>query len=70
MLCQNKGLKFLVFAFHHNMMDGIAEELHDNKMKYIRIDGNTAPQDRPVCLSITIIKRSFIVVQNEPLCPM
>ncbi len=52
MLCQNKGLKFLVFAFHHNMMDGIAEELHDSKMKYIRIDGKTPPQDRPVCFSV------------------
>ena len=48
MLCENQGLKFLVFAYHHAMMDAIQEELHDSKVNFIRIDGNTPNQDRPV----------------------
>ena len=56
MLCENKGLKFLIFAYHHNMMDGIAEELYDTNIKYIRIDGQTAAQERPVIiLKISLI---------------
>ncbi len=48
MLVENEGLKFLIFAYHHNMMDGIAETLLDQKIKYIRIDGNTPRDERPV----------------------
>ena len=48
MLCDNQGLKLLVFAYHHDMMNGISEEIHDNKIKFIRIDGSTPPMDRPV----------------------
>ena len=48
MLADNHGLKFIVFAHHHVMMDGVAEQLHDNDLKYIRIDGNTEQRERPV----------------------
>ena len=48
MLCANAGLKFLVFAHHHVMMNSIAEQLHECKVKFIRIDGNTIQPDRPV----------------------
>ncbi len=51
MLCDNQGLKFIVFAFHHVMMDGVAEKLHDEKVEYIRIDGQTPPQERPVSIN-------------------
>ena len=51
MLCQNVGLKIIVFAHHHVMMDGIQELLNDEKVKFIRIDGNTCQQERPVSLS-------------------
>lgn len=52
MLCENRGLKFLVFAYHHCMMDGIAEELYDLNIKYIRIDGQTVGSERPVITSL------------------
>ena len=55
MLCENKGLKFLIFAYHHNMMDGIAEELYDTNIKYIRIDGQTVAQERPVSNLLKLI---------------
>ena len=48
MLCQNEGLKFLVFAHHHVMLNAVAEQLHEDKATYIRIDGNTPQHDRPV----------------------
>ena len=54
MLCENRGLKFLIFAFHHNMMNGIAEELFENSIKYIRIDGQTPGQERPVSENVQL----------------
>ena len=48
MMMSNKGLKMLIFAYHHAMMDALSEELHDNTVKYIRIDGSTPAMDRPV----------------------
>lgn len=56
MLCENQGLKFIVFAFHHVMMDAIAEELHDSKVDFIRIDGHTPNQERPVRLKDAYIQ--------------
>lgn len=48
MLCENAGLKILIFAYHHLMMNSIMEQLMEDNVKYIRIDGRTVPQDRPV----------------------
>ena len=48
MLCENKDLKFIVFAFHRQMLDGITEQLIDSSVKFIRIDGSTVGHDRPV----------------------
>ena len=48
MLCENGKLKFLVFAYHHDMMNGLSESLHDKNIKFIRIDGETPPSERPV----------------------
>ncbi|XP_052270914.1 DNA annealing helicase and endonuclease ZRANB3-like isoform X3 [Dreissena polymorpha] len=47
MLCENPKLKFLVFAYHHAMMNGLSESLHDKHVKFIRIDGETPPSERP-----------------------
>ena len=66
MLCENKGLKFLIFAYHHNMMDGIAEELHDTNLKYIRIDGHTAAQERPVSNLLTRMHSSRMRTARSP----
>ena len=49
MLCDNEGLKFIIFAYHRVMMDSLAEQLVDDDVKFIRIDGQTPMQDRPVC---------------------
>ncbi|KAL8559599.1 hypothetical protein ACOMHN_008310 [Nucella lapillus] len=46
MLCENANLKFLVFAYHHAMMDGLQQTLWDKKIKFVRIDGQTKPSDR------------------------
>ncbi|XP_071080928.1 DNA annealing helicase and endonuclease ZRANB3-like [Haliotis cracherodii] len=46
MLCDNSSLKFLIFAYHHVMMNGIQQTLWDKKVKFIRIDGSTKPDDR------------------------
>ncbi len=48
LLCENPALKFLVFAHHHIMMNSLAEQLMDDHVPFIRIDGNTLMQDRPV----------------------
>ena len=48
MLCENSGLKFLIFGYHHLMLDGIVEQLNSNQVEFIRIDGKTAQADRPV----------------------
>ena len=61
MLCDNQGLKFIVFAYHHVMMDGIAEQLHDEGVQYMRIDGSTPPQDRPVSVSYLLHFRSLVI---------
>ena len=52
MLCDNPNLKFLVFAYHHSMMNGLSQSLYDKKVKFIRIDGDTPPSERPVCIII------------------
>ncbi|XP_048735505.2 DNA annealing helicase and endonuclease ZRANB3-like [Ostrea edulis] len=46
MLCDSKNLKFLVFAYHHAMMNGLQQTLMDHNVKFIRIDGDTKPSDR------------------------
>ena len=48
MLCDNPNLKFLVFGYHHAMMNGLSQLLYDKKVKFIRIDGDTPPSERPV----------------------
>ena len=54
MLCDNPNLKFLVFAYHHSMMNGLSQSLYDKKIKFIRIDGDTPPSERPVCICSSI----------------
>ncbi|XP_041355176.1 DNA annealing helicase and endonuclease ZRANB3-like [Gigantopelta aegis] len=46
MLCENESLKFLIFAHHRVMLNGIQQTLWDKKVKFIRIDGDTQPSDR------------------------
>ncbi|KAL3874854.1 hypothetical protein ACJMK2_037814 [Sinanodonta woodiana] len=46
MLCENQNLKFLVFAYHHAMMNGLQQSLMDKMVKFIRIDGGTKPSER------------------------
>ncbi|KAK3093683.1 hypothetical protein FSP39_018875 [Pinctada imbricata] len=46
MLCDNENLKFIVFAYHHAMMNGIQQTLMDKNVKFIRIDGETKPSER------------------------
>ncbi|KAK3611454.1 hypothetical protein CHS0354_032734 [Potamilus streckersoni] len=46
MLCENQSLKFLVFAYHHAMMNGLQQSLRDKMVKFIRIDGETKPSER------------------------
>ncbi|XP_013410216.1 DNA annealing helicase and endonuclease ZRANB3-like isoform X2 [Lingula anatina] len=46
MLCENDQLKFLVFAYHQDMLNGLQETLHDLDIKFIRIDGNVPPKER------------------------
>lgn len=48
MLCENQKLKFLVFAYHRAMLNGLSESLHDKHVNFIRIDGETPPSERPV----------------------
>jgi SWI/SNF-related matrix-associated actin-dependent regulator 1 of chromatin subfamily A len=48
MLCENSNLKFLVFAYHHSMIDGLQQTLWDKKVKFVRIDGHTKPSERQV----------------------
>ena len=54
MLCENQKLKFLVFAYHRAMMSGLSESLHDKHIKFIRIDGDTPPSERPVRLLLHV----------------
>lgn len=46
MLCDNKNLKFLVFAYHHSMMNGLQQTLMEHDVKFVRIDGDTKPSER------------------------
>lgn len=46
MLCDNKNLKFLVFAYHRAMMNGLQQTLMEHDVKFVRIDGDTKPSDR------------------------
>ncbi|CAL1546880.1 unnamed protein product [Lymnaea stagnalis] len=46
MLCDNEELKFLVFAYHHDMMNGVQQTLWEKKVKFVRIDGTTKSLDR------------------------
>ncbi|XP_033734457.1 DNA annealing helicase and endonuclease ZRANB3-like isoform X2 [Pecten maximus] len=48
MLCENESLKFLVFAYHHSMMNGLQQSLYNKNVKFIRIDGETPTSDRQV----------------------
>ena len=60
MLCDNNGLKFIVFAYHHVMMNSLAEQLVDDDVKFIRIDGHTPMQDRPVsCIVKYFYKKHY-----------
>ena len=38
--------KIIVFAYHHEMMDGVEDLLHKNNVDYIRIDGSTKQSKR------------------------
>ncbi|KAL0484975.1 hypothetical protein AKO1_003787 [Acrasis kona] len=38
--------KFLIFAHHRDVMDGLEECMKKNKVEYIRIDGHTPPKKR------------------------
>lgn len=46
MLCDNKNLKFLVFAYHRSMMNGLQQTLIEHDVKFVRIDGDTKPSER------------------------
>lgn len=48
MLCENQDLKFIIFAYHRVMLDSICEQLVDDDVTFIRIDGSTVTSDRPV----------------------
>ncbi|OXA46685.1 SWI/SNF-related matrix-associated actin-dependent regulator of chromatin subfamily A-like protein 1 [Folsomia candida] len=43
------GKKFICFAHHRTLIDGICEYLESVKCKYIRIDGNSSSEDRQYC---------------------
>lgn len=54
MLCENQDLKFIIFAYHRVMLDSICEQLVDDNVTFIRIDGSTVTSDRPVFIGYTI----------------
>merc|ERR1719487_1196030 len=41
------GTKFLLFAHHHSTLDALERKLSDLRVEFIRIDGKTAPIQRP-----------------------
>lgn len=43
---QNTNDKFIIFAHHTVMMNGIEEILNEQEVEHIRIDGKTRPDDR------------------------
>lgn len=44
-LIENK-VKFLVFAHHYEVMDGIEDSIVKRKISYIRVDGQLEPAKR------------------------
>ena len=48
MLSENADVKFIVFAHHRVMLDSITDQLVNNNITFIRIDGSTLAIDRPV----------------------
>lgn len=50
MLLENLDVKFIVFAHHRLMLDSVTEQLVDDNVPFIRIDGSTLPIDRPVAI--------------------
>jgi len=48
MLTENADVKFIVFAHHRVMLDSITEQLVNDNIMFIRIDGSTVAVDRPV----------------------
>ncbi|XP_067126580.1 LOW QUALITY PROTEIN: SWI/SNF-related matrix-associated actin-dependent regulator of chromatin subfamily A-like protein 1 [Centruroides vittatus] len=46
------GKKFVCFAHHKTMLDGICEAVESTNSKYIRIDGSTKSEDRKDCCDI------------------
>ncbi|CAE8590077.1 unnamed protein product [Polarella glacialis] len=52
----SNDIKFLLFAHHHVMLDGLEQKLKALGAKYVRIDGNTPAQ-----------KRGVLVEQYPPL---
>ena len=63
MLCENADVKFIVFAHHRVMLDSISEQLVDDNIMFIRIDGSTLPVDRPVH------RTSALFLPLFPSCP-
>lgn len=41
------GVKFLIFAHHMDVIDGIENEIKWNGVEYVRIDGSVAPDKWP-----------------------
>jgi len=48
MLLESADVKFIVFAHHRVMLDSISEQLVNDNVTFIRIDGSTLAVDRPV----------------------
>ncbi|XP_012505958.1 PREDICTED: DNA annealing helicase and endonuclease ZRANB3 [Propithecus coquereli] len=46
MMLQNDSLKFLVFAYHLNMLQACTEAVIEYKTRYIRIDGSVSSSER------------------------
>ena len=40
--------KFLIFAHHKDLLDGVEQRLRSKKVRFIRIDGATAAHERQV----------------------
>lgn len=45
-LVLEKGKKFIIFAYHRAMIDGVCEFLAKKKITFIKIDGSTPTKDR------------------------
>lgn len=55
--------KFLIFAHHQCLLDGVEQCLRRKKVKFIRIDGNTAPHERQA----RMISNLFLHAHISPL---